>query len=188
MATPKKGRGLGAGLGSLLGVEETELKSLAENPSADVTQPAEPETPSAAGSSTAVDAAAVNLRLIDVCPNPDQPRKEFDEESLAELAESIRRNGVLQPILVRPAAHGKYIIIAGERRWRASRLAEKDTIPAVISAADEALAAELALIENLQREDLNPVEEAEGFRALGETYGLKQEEIAVPQLQMRCAC
>jgi len=176
MATPKKG--LGGGLGRLLGLEETEMKSIADSPTADVTQPAEPETPSAAGSSPAADAAAVTLRLIDVCPNPSQPRKDFDEESLAELAESIRRNGVLQPILVRPAAHGKYIIIAGERRWRASRLAEKDTIPAVISAADDALAAELALIENLQREDLNPVEEAEGFRALGETYGLKQEEIA----------
>lgn len=170
----KNKKGLGGGLGSLLGLGEDEMRSL-EAP----TQTSAPAAPDNA-SPPSPSAAAVALRLVDVCPNPLQPRKDFDGESLAELAESIRRNGVLQPILVRRAAKdsSKYVIIAGERRWRAARLAELNEIPAVISDADDARSAELALIENLQREDLNPVEEAEGFRALGEVYGLKQDEIA----------
>ena len=185
MANPKKG--LGGGLGSLLGLGDEEIVTLDHTAAQPPSSTPSVQANEVDGSSSSepkqniggTKAAAVMLRLIDVCPNPLQPRKDFDEASLAELSESIRRNGVLQPILVRPAsAQGKYIIIAGERRWRAARLAELDSIPAVISDADDARSAELALIENLQREDLNPVEEAEGFRALGEVYGLKQEEIA----------
>ena len=121
------------------------------------------------------------LPLSEVRPNPEQPRQIFSEEALAELAESIRAQGVLQPILVRPtgaAGEGKYEIVAGERRWRASQLAGQKTIPAMVRemSAEQALA--IALIENLQREDLNPMEEAAGFRELRDRFGLSQEEIS----------
>ena len=179
MAKPKKG--LGGGLGSLLGLEEAEFQALDQSPGASVEAvEGERSTPSPEKKETGEWNGVGELRLIDLSPNPDQPRREFDEESLAELSESIRRNGVLQPILVRrmEGRPSQYCIIAGERRWRAARMAGLDTIPAVLSEADDAKSAELALIENLQREDLNPVEEAKGFQALANTYGLKQEEIA----------
>ena len=120
----------------------------------------------------------LNVRLNDIEPNKNQPRKTFDEEAIAELAESIKEHGLLQPILVRPLPGGTYQIIAGERRWRACRLAELDTVPVIIKEMDDRLTMEVSIIENLQREDLNPVEEALGFKTLIDTYGLTQEEAA----------
>ncbi len=118
----------------------------------------------------------IKLSLID--PKSDQPRKNFDKQSLEELAKSISENGLLQPIIVREYGEGRYQIIAGERRFRASKLAELTEIPAVIMNKTDRQAAEIALIENIQREDLNPIEEALGFRALQEDYGLTQEELS----------
>lgn len=111
-------------------------------------------------------------------PNPNQPRRDFDEAALAELADSIAQHGLIQPITVRPLDTGFYQIIAGERRWRASRQAGLLEVPVNIIDADDQKAAQLALIENLQREDLNPLEEASGYQTLMETYGLTQEEAA----------
>ena len=118
------------------------------------------------------------LPLYKVEPNPDQPRQDFDEEELQALAESITAHGVIQPLTVRELDNGYYQIIAGERRWRAARIADLAEIPAVIIEADDRKAMELALIENLQRQDLNPVEEALGYQSLIEEYGLTQEETA----------
>lgn len=119
------------------------------------------------------------LRLSQIVPNRDQPRKVFDEAALRELADSIQKHGLIQPILVRPMDDGSYRIVAGERRWRASRLAGLEKVPVVIKEMSDNEAAELALIENLQREDLNPIEEAEGYRVLMETYSMTQEQVAV---------
>ena len=118
------------------------------------------------------------LPLHKVEPNPDQPRRDFDEEELQQLADSIAEHGVIQPLTVRLLPSGYYQIIAGERRWRASRLAGLNEIPAVVIEADDRKATELALIENLQRQDLNPVEEALGYQSLIADYGLTQEETA----------
>lgn len=145
-----KEKGMGKGLGALLG----------DDFSADFTAPA----------------ATLPLSQIESCRN--QPRRSFDPEKLEELAESIRQHGVIQPLTVRKLSSGYYQIIAGERRWRAARLADLEEIPAVIIEADDRKAMELAMIENLQREDLNPMEEAEGFRALVANYGMTQEEAA----------
>lgn len=117
------------------------------------------------------------LRVSEIYPNPDQPRREFDEAALSELAESIRCNGIIQPLAVRQVEDG-YQIIAGERRWRACRMAGLAQVPAIILNVDEKAAFELALIENLQREDLNPIEEAQGFQKLMESAGLTQEQAA----------
>ena len=118
------------------------------------------------------------LKLSMIDPKSDQPRKYFDKEALEELSESIKENGLLQPILVREYGEGRYQIIAGERRFRASKLAGLDEIPAIILDRDDRKAAEIALIENIQRENLNPIEEAMAFRSLAEEYGLTQEELA----------
>ncbi len=144
-------KGLGRGLGALLGdfSEETQEKS-----------------------------AYQLLPIYKVEPNPGQPRQDFDEEELQALSESIAIHGVIQPLTVRETGSGYYQIIAGERRWRAARLANLMEIPAVIVEADDKKAMELALIENLQRQDLNAVEEALGYRSLMEDYGLTQEEAA----------
>ena len=112
-----------------------------------------------------------------ISPNPHQPRSRFDEESLVALSESIKVRGVLQPVLVRPVAGGTYELIAGERRWRAAQLAELDTIPAIVRHHDDAASLEVALIENMAREDLNPVEEARACAALTEELGLSREEV-----------
>lgn len=118
------------------------------------------------------------LKISDVEPNRAQARKQFDETALLELADSIGRHGILQPIAVRKKSNGYYEIIAGERRWRASKIAGLNEIPAIIKDADDMLASELSLIENLQRENLNAAEEARGYRDLIERFGLTQEEAA----------
>lgn len=122
--------------------------------------------------------AVVELKMMDIEPNSAQPRKDFDEVALAELANSIREHGVLTPILVQKSDNGFYKIIAGERRWRASKIAGQKTIPAIIKDFDEIKIHEVALIENLQRRDLNPVEEALGYRQLMDDYKLTQEKIS----------
>ena len=146
----KKPSGLGRGLGALLGDDV-----LSTERSGTFTLP---------------------ISQVESCSS--QPRKSFDEASLAELADSIRRHGIIQPLTVRKLASGYYQIIAGERRWRAARLAGLSEVPVVVIEADDRKAAELAMIENLQREDLNPMEEAMGFHTLIETYHMTQEEAA----------
>lgn len=121
---------------------------------------------------------AVELRLSQIVPNRDQPRKVFDDTALRELSESIKMHGLIQPLLVRPLSDGSYQIVAGERRWRASRLAGLEKVPVVIKEMADSEVCELALIENLQREDLNPIEEAEGYKTLMDTYFLTQEQVA----------
>ena len=145
-----KEKGMGKGLGALLG----------DDFSADFSAPA----------------STIPLSQIESCRA--QPRKSFDQEKLEELADSIRQHGVIQPLTVRKLSSGYHQIIAGERRWRAARMTELTEIPAVVIEADDQKAMELAMIENLQREDLNPMEEAEGFRALVANYGMTQEEAA----------
>ena len=121
---------------------------------------------------------SVSLPISQVEPGLNQPRKRFDEDALADLAESIRVHGIIQPLTVRRLATGYYQIIAGERRWRAAKAAGRAEVPAVIIEADDRKVMELGLIENLQREDLNPAEEARGYRTLMEDYGLTQEQVA----------
>ncbi len=118
------------------------------------------------------------LKLRDIEPNPDQPRKYFEKEKLETLAESIREHGLIQPIVVKPRKDGMYTIIAGERRWRAAKLAGLSEVPCVEGDYTDRQIMELALVENLQREDLNPIEEAEGYRKLMDTFGLTQEVVA----------
>ena len=142
-------RGLGTGLSALLGLEEEEAND-----------------------------AVLSVPISRIEPRQDQPRRSFDESSLAELADSIRQYGLIQPITVRKLESGYYQIIAGERRWRASRMAGLTELPVRVIEADERLTTELALVENLQREDLNPLEEALGYKQLIERFGLTQEEAA----------
>lgn len=120
----------------------------------------------------------VTLKISQIEPNRTQPRRSFDEEALQELAGSIADHGVLQPILVRPQIYGGYQIVAGERRYRASRMAGLTEIPAIVRELDDSQTMQLALIENLQRQDLSPMEEAQGYRTLMDTYGFSQEEVA----------
>lgn len=130
---------------------------------------------------------STELRLSQIVPNREQPRKNFDDVALRELSESIKEHGVIQPLLVRPLDDGSYQIVAGERRWRASRLAGLEKVPVVIKQLEDAEVQEIALIENLQREDLNPIEEALGYKILMETYGLTQEQVAVKVSKSRSA-
>lgn len=129
-------------------------------------------------SATPAQETITKLPLQKVEPNPNQPRRSFDEEELQALADSIAEHGILQPLAVRALDGGFYQIIAGERRWRAARMAGLDEVPVVVLEADDRTVMELALIENLQRQDLNPMEEAEGYRVLMEEYGLTQEQAA----------
>lgn len=120
----------------------------------------------------------LRLKLRDIEPNPDQPRKTFDKEKLEALASSIKEHGLIQPVLVKKSDNGMHIIIAGERRWRAAKLAGLSEIPCILGEYSEKEVMELALIENLQREDLDPVEESEGYQRLIDTFSLTQEEVA----------
>lgn len=128
--------------------------------------------------STEEKGSSVKVNINDIEPNRDQPRKTFEEGALRELSDSIAMHGVLQPLLVRPLSDGGYQLIAGERRWRASRMAGLSEVPVFIKEMSDKEAMEFALIENLQREDLNPIEEAEGFKLLMDTYSLTQNEAA----------
>ena len=121
---------------------------------------------------------AVELKISELEPNREQPRRELDEKAMAELADSIAQHGLLQPLLVRPLFGGGYQIVAGERRWRAARMAGLSEVPAVVREMSDHEVMELALIENLQREDLTPLEEANGYQTLLDKYGMTQEEVA----------
>ena len=151
-------KGLGRGLSDLSGMGQDALFG-------------QPESKNAVS-------GAVTLPISQVEPGLNQPRKRFEPEALADLAESIRTHGIIQPITVRKLTSGYYQIIAGERRWRAAKAAGLDEVPAVIIDADDRKGMELGLIENLQREDLNPVEEAKGYQVLIQEHGLTQEEVA----------
>lgn len=146
----KRPSGLGKGLGALLGDDVMKTES----------------------------SGSLSIPISQVESYSGQPRKHFDEESLQELADSITEHGIIQPLTVRKLSSGYYQIIAGERRWRAARLAGLQEVPVIVIEADDRKAAELAMIENLQREDLNPMEEAAGFQSLIETYHMTQEEAA----------
>ncbi len=122
--------------------------------------------------------STVKVKLMDIEPNREQPRKQFDEKALSELADSIALHGVLQPLLVRPMPDGGYQLVAGERRWRASRMAGLTEVPVVIRDLTDSQVAELALVENLQRENLNPLEEANGYKELSDKFGYTQEKIS----------
>lgn len=124
------------------------------------------------------DEGGILLALNDIEPNKNQPRKEFDEQALSELADSIREHGIIQPLLVRRMENGRYQLVAGERRWRAARMVGLAEVPAIIRELTEIQVMEMALIENLQREDLNPLEEATGYKELMNACGLTQEEVA----------
>ena len=169
MKKAKQG-GLGRGLGALgLG-----KNVLAGAPKADTPVPAE-ETPAAA---SAVPENPTEISVEVIAPNRFQPRREFDEAALEELRESIARHGILQPLSVRAVGDGKYELIAGERRLRAARLAGRTTVPVVVRTASDAEMAEMALIENIQREDLNPIEEARAYEQLLTKFHLSQEDLA----------
>ena len=125
------------------------------------------------------DVAPSEVELTAIVPNRRQPREKFSEEALRELAESIKAFGVLQPLVVRPIAEGKFELIAGERRWRASQIAGLKSVPVVIRSADSKATLEMALVENVQREDITPLESARAYQRLSEEFGLKQDEIAI---------
>lgn len=131
--------------------------------------------------------SVITLRLSDIEPNKEQPRQIFDDDALWELSESIKEHGVLQPLIVRPLTDGSYQLVAGERRWRASRLAGLIEVPVIVRALTDAEASVIALIENLQREDLNPIEEAEGISKLIEEYSFTQEQAAAKLGKSRSA-
>ncbi|HUG45692.1 MAG TPA: ParB/RepB/Spo0J family partition protein [Sphingomicrobium sp.] len=158
--TDKKASGLGRGLAALLD------------------EAVQPQGPKGEGSSEIPRAGGVReVEIARIRPNPSQPRVHFDEDSIEELAGSIRERGVLQPVLLRPDGDN-YQLVAGERRWRAAQKARLHTIPAIVREIDDSSAAEIALIENVQRQDLNAIEEADGYRTLIEQFGHTQEEVA----------
>jgi ParB family transcriptional regulator, chromosome partitioning protein len=160
---PVKARGLGRGLGALLGETRRE-------------EPVGAAPPEARNGRATEGLRAIAIAQIS--PHPDQPRRHFDEEALDELAGSIGQRGVIQPIVVRPMDNGRFQIVAGERRWRAAQRAQLHEIPAIVRSLTERDVMALALIENLQREDLNPIEEARAYQRLAESEGLTQAEIA----------
>ena len=166
-------RKLGKGLGALLGEARREEPVFRLNPKLILEEGNE-----SAAAPSAPSEGLANLAVGSIEPHPDQPRRRFDEDSLAELAQSIATRGVIQPVIVRPLAGGRYQLVAGERRWRAAQKAQVHEVPAIIRDLDEREVMALALIENIQREDLNPVEEARAYRALGERDDLPQVEIA----------
>ena len=160
MSADRPAKGLGMGLQALLGEAA----------------PARPAPAQAPGDAPVSRGGVREVEVARIRPNPNQPRVQFDEEALDELAESIRLRGVLQPILLRPEGE-EFMIIAGERRWRAAQRARLHAIPAIVREIDESTTSELALIENIQRQDLNPLEEAEGYRQLIQRHGHTQDEV-----------
>ena len=158
MAEAKKKKSLGKGLDALFSDTSGSIV-------ADINSPTEKE-------------AILTLSISDIEPNKNQPRRDFDKEKLEALASSIKEHGVVSPILVTPTKNGTYRIVAGERRWRASKIAGLHEIPCIVRDFEEKEVAELALVENLQRENLNPIEEAEGYLRLSEVFALTQEEIS----------
>ena len=156
MSADRPAKGLGMGLQALLG------------------EAARPATSS--GETTESRGGVREIDIVRIKPNPNQPRVQFDEGALAELADSIRERGVLQPILLKPDGEN-YLIVAGERRWRAAQRARLHSIPAIVREIDDSTTSELALIENIQRQDLNPLEEAEGYRQLVQAHGHTQDDI-----------
>lgn len=166
MASKSK-KGLGRGLGALFDDSKSEKSSEGFDFLSDLSD------------TEIADSDSIKMiKVRDIEPNKNQPRKTFDKEKLEILSSSIATHGIVQPILVKPNINGTYMIVAGERRWRAAKLAKIKEVPCVIRQLDEPAVMEIALIENLQREDLNPIEEAEGYRRLMETCELTQEEVA----------
>ena len=159
MSTNKPGSGLGRGLQALLGEQAVPVAAAGES------APARP-------------GGVREIEIGRIRPNPEQPRVQFTEEAIDELSDSIAKRGVLQPILLRPHGDGGFEIVAGERRWRAAQRARLHTIPAIVREIDDSTAAEIALIENIQREDLNAIEEAEGYRQLIQRHGHTQDNVA----------
>lgn len=155
----KKGKGLGKGLSALISDESIEALT-------------------AVSVSEVIKEGILEVAISDVLPNPTQPRKNFTAQALMELAQSIKEHGVLQPLVVRKLSSGKYEIVAGERRWRASRQAGLIKVPVIIKELSEKDAMQVAVIENIQREDLNPIEEAEAFQRLMQEFDMTQEEMA----------
>ena len=180
---------LGRGLASLINVSERRTPQPPSHPpvaahsSATSAGPASPASSEKATIEVAVPAQiaggrGMDIPLASITPNPKQPRQSFSEAALAELAESMKTNGVIQPILVRPMGGEKYQLIAGERRWRAAQKAGLLAIPAIVREVDALTQAQLAMIENIQREDLNPIERAMGYQTLIKELGLTQAELA----------
>ncbi|MEO8286825.1 MAG: ParB/RepB/Spo0J family partition protein [Chloroflexota bacterium] len=175
----KKRGGLGRGLGALIPPGDVEQQP-------DAGQLIQPETTDELVATGAVDAAFVAATAVglfevpieSISPNPHQPRQGMPADKLEELADSIREHGVLQPLVVTGTGNGTYALIAGERRWRAARVAGLETVPVIVKEVTSSAMLELALVENLQRSDLNPIEEAHAFRALVEEFGLRQEDVA----------
>ena len=153
-------KGLGKGLGALIGDTSLPLDAIGEPSKQNVSR----ET--------------LELPIIQIDNNPDQPRRSFDDESLNELAASIKLYGIIQPIVVRPSGNGRYMIVSGERRWRAAKIARLSTVPVVIREVEDQALLELALVENLQRENLNVIESAASMKVLAEEYGLTQLQLA----------
>ena len=176
MAAPKKAKGLGKGLDALFGdVEVTPVKSADKKESS---KPAKADTAEKKSDETEVSQGGVlYIDINDIKPNTGQPRKHFDEEKLEELASSIQQHGLIQPIVLRKLKTG-YEIVAGERRWRACRIVGLKEVPCIVKELTDEENMLLAIIENMQREDLNPIEEAEGLKQMIDTYGLTQEQVS----------
>jgi ParB family chromosome partitioning protein len=170
MTDRKRPTGLGRGLSALL----EEMGSL---PQAAAVAPGAPPLATMPPSSAADRLGAQMLGLALITPNPRQPRRHFDETAQADLIASVRRQGLLQPILVRPVDGGRFEIVAGERRWRAAQAAQLHDVPVLVRSLSDEEAFEVALVENIQRQDLNPIEEAEGYRHLVDDYGHTQEDV-----------
>lgn len=176
MASPKKAKGLGKGLDALFGdVEVTPVKSADKKESS---KPAKTDTAAKKSDETeASQGGVLYIDINDIKPNTGQPRKHFDEEKLEELASSIQQHGLIQPIVLRKLKTG-YEIVAGERRWRACRIVGLKEVPCIVKELTDEENMLLAIIENMQREDLNPIEEAEGLKQMIDTYGLTQEQVS----------
>ena len=174
MAAKTKAKGLGKGLEALFG--DAEVAPVEKKPASKKKQ-TESKRSEKAAESPAEEGGVLYVDLNDIKPNAAQPRKVFDEEKLEELAASISQHGLIQPIVLRKLGKG-YEIVAGERRWRAARLAGLKEVPCIVKELTEEENMLLAIVENMQREDLNPIEEAEGLKKMIDTYGLTQEQVS----------